>query len=286
MTPGVDRRRLLGAAGAMAFGAFAAAALRSCGEPSPSYIHATDPEIAQTEQKRRRSGRTVRHRLVAEEGMLSLEPGKYVSTWGVREDAALAALGPTLRASRGDRLVVDVDNRLPEATSMHWHGLRIRNDMDGAPPDTQAPISTGERFAYDFVLPDHGTYWYHSHSGLQADRSMFGALIVEDPDDTSGADLDLVLVIDDWLLESASPEEVLSALGADHQGGHDHGSPGSAPPAASEEAIRLVSQGRGTRRCSADRPSTSPIRCISSTAARRQTPQGWRCHRDPASGSG
>lgn len=236
---------MLGVAGAWA--------LSSCApRPLPDYILATDPEIAAAESARHRTGRAVRHRLRAEPGLVSLDPGTQIETWGYREELALAALGPTLRAGRGDRLVVDLDNALPEQTSVHWHGLRIRNDMDGAPPDTQPPIEPGASFAYDFVLPDHGTYWYHSHSGLQSDRGLLGALVVEDPDDTSGAGVDHVLVLDDWLDGvAATPDQVFVALGGGagsgaSGSGHAHGvAPGSASEEPPDAAHEIVSQGMG-----------------------------------------
>jgi FtsP/CotA-like multicopper oxidase with cupredoxin domain len=89
--------------------------------------------------------------------------------------------GNEIRIRKGGRLRAAVTNKLPADTSIHWHGIAIVNDMDGVPPLTQAPIPAGGRFTYDFVVPDAGTYWYHSHVGTQADRGLYGALIVEDP---------------------------------------------------------------------------------------------------------
>jgi FtsP/CotA-like multicopper oxidase with cupredoxin domain len=108
-----------------------------------------------------------------------------------------------------------VTNSLSSDTSIHWHGIRIRNDMDGVPPVTQEAIVPGSTFDYSFVAPDPGTYWYHSHSGLQADRGLFGALIVEDPHDDSGADADAVLVLDDWVDGlGTTPDAIMAAWGS------------------------------------------------------------------------
>lgn len=244
----ISRRGLLRLGAAGAFGLLGASALSGCATAGerPDYILASDPEIGETEATRPHTGRTVHHVLRAQSATIAVTPGQYVGTWGYSEDVTLAALGPTLRARRGDRLLVDVDNTLTEETSVHWHGLRIRNDMDGAPPDTQKPIPSGGQFRYNFVLPDHGTHWYHSHTGVQADRAMFGALIVEDPDDTSGADTDLVLVIDDWVDGfGATPEEVLAALDPVGTGGHAHGGIAAAPPEVTAAALALVTQGVG-----------------------------------------
>ncbi len=93
--------------------------------------------------------------------------------------------GPLIRAKVGDRLIVHFTNNLPESTSIHWHGLRIPNDMDGVPNVTQAPIEPGESFDYDFVLNDAGTFWYHPHANTveQVGWGLYGPLIVEDPSD-------------------------------------------------------------------------------------------------------
>jgi len=71
--------------------------------------------------------------------------------------------GPTLRVARGEELRVRVINDLPEPTTVHWHGVRLPNAMDGVPHLTQAPIAPGASFDYRFRAPDAGTFWYHSH---------------------------------------------------------------------------------------------------------------------------
>jgi len=71
--------------------------------------------------------------------------------------------GRELRLRQGDRLRVSVKNELQEETTVHWHGIRLPNAMDGVPHLTQKPIKPGETFLYDFVAPDAGTYWYHPH---------------------------------------------------------------------------------------------------------------------------
>ena len=75
-------------------------------------------------------------------------------------------MAPELRLKSGDRVNVSVQNGLDAETTLHWHGIRIRNDMDGAAPTTQAPIGAGSSFEYNFIAPDPGTYWYHSHSAI------------------------------------------------------------------------------------------------------------------------
>jgi len=136
------------------------------------------------------------HRLTLAPARQQIAPTDYPATdlWCVNGTMP----GETLRRTQGARLVVEVDNQLPQATSLHWHGIRIDNAMDGVPGVTQDPIQPGTRFTYDFALPDAGTYWYHSHaqSVEQVERGLQGALIVEEPD-APDVDQDLPLVIDD-----------------------------------------------------------------------------------------
>jgi FtsP/CotA-like multicopper oxidase with cupredoxin domain len=111
------------------------------------------------------------------------------------------APGPEIRLRQGERLHVAVRNRLAQDTTVHWHGLRVPNAMDGVPDLTQPSIEPGGSFAYDFVVPDAGTYWYHSHahSAEQVGRGLYGPLIVEEPQPPA-VDRDIVWVLGDWRL--------------------------------------------------------------------------------------
>ena len=94
--------------------------------------------------------------------------------------------GPEIRVRQGERLRVAVRNGLTEETTVHWHGLRVPNDMDGVPHLTQKPIAPDETFVYEFDTPDAGTYWYHPHqrSSEQVGRGLYGPLIIEEPNVT------------------------------------------------------------------------------------------------------
>ncbi len=107
--------------------------------------------------------------------------------------------GPLLRAQVGDRLIVHFKNSLPEPTSVHWHGLRIPNAMDGVPDEPFPPVPPGGTFDYDFVLPDAGTYWYHPHyaSAEQLGNGLFGPIIVDAPDEPKGLGDEAVMVLSD-----------------------------------------------------------------------------------------
>jgi FtsP/CotA-like multicopper oxidase with cupredoxin domain len=105
--------------------------------------------------------------------------------------------GPVLKAKKGDEMVIRVANHLPEATVIHWHGIRLPAAMDGT-DSVQKPIEPGEEFEYRFTVPDAGTFWYHSHFNetQQMEKGMYGALIVEDDLDPLFDD-EKILMIDD-----------------------------------------------------------------------------------------
>lgn len=138
--------------------------------------------------------------LTAQHATVQLAPSDYPATriWGY--DGSLP--GPVIRLPQGGRLQRQLVNALDQATSVHWHGIRIDNAMDGVPGLTQQAVALGESFDFDFVVPDAGTYWYHAHerSWEQVARGLYGALIVEEAD---GPDVDReeVLILDDWRLD-------------------------------------------------------------------------------------
>lgn len=111
--------------------------------------------------------------------------------------------GPTLRMREGDTVTIRVTNRLKEPTSIHWHGIILPFEMDGVPGISFAGIPPGETFTYRYTLEQNGTYWYHSHSGMQELTGMYGALIVEPADaDPIRADREHVVVLSDWTDEN------------------------------------------------------------------------------------
>jgi FtsP/CotA-like multicopper oxidase with cupredoxin domain len=104
----------------------------------------------------------------------------------------------------GERLRVSVTNDLPQPTTIHWHGVRVTNSMDGVPDLTQAPIAPGGSFEYSFIPRDPGTFWYHSHvrSSEQVERGLQGVLIVDDENPAPWS-RDVVWVLDDWRLDGS-----------------------------------------------------------------------------------
>ena len=113
-------------------------------------------------------------------------------------------------------------NELPQPSTVHWHGIRLENAMDGAPEVTQAVVPPGGEFVYDFAAPDAGTFWYHPHERAweQMARGLYGALVVEERE-TPLVDRDEVLLIDDWRLteEAQIHEESFGAIGDWSHGG-------------------------------------------------------------------
>src|SRR6201984_1767863 len=122
----------------------------------------------------RMDGNVKEFHLIAEPVKQEIVPGRTVALWGYNGSAP----GPTIQITSGDRVRIIVDNHLPEATSMHWHGFEVSSDMDGSPGSSQDPIAPGGRFVYEFTLNQDGTYFYHSHMAMQEMMGMIGAFIM------------------------------------------------------------------------------------------------------------
>jgi FtsP/CotA-like multicopper oxidase with cupredoxin domain len=119
--------------------------------------------------------------------------------------------GPTLTFQVGQTARIHVHNQLAEDTSVHWHGILLPNEQDGVPYVTTPPIPPGGSHTFEFPLTHAGTYWYHSHSGLQEQRGHYGAIVVKPAaPDPIQADVDQVLLLSDWTRES--PETVMRTL--------------------------------------------------------------------------
>ena len=119
--------------------------------------------------------------------------------------------GPVLRFREGEQAVIRVRNTLAEDTSIHWHGILVPPEMDGVPGLSFAGIRPGETFEYRFPVKQAGTYWYHSHSGLQEQLGHYGALIIESAERSGPAyDREHVIVLSDWTFED--PYRVFSRL--------------------------------------------------------------------------
>ncbi len=126
---------------------------------------------------------------------VEIAPGKRVHAWTYNGGIP----GPLIKTRVGDRLIVHFTNQLKEPTTVHWHGVRVPIEMDGVPDISQPEVKQGESFTYDFVVRDAGLYWYHPHvmSAAQVGFGLYGALLVEDPDDGVGVADQVTIVLSD-----------------------------------------------------------------------------------------
>ncbi len=143
-------------------------------------------------------GELVEISLVAAPSTVELVEGSATDVWAYND----LVPGPAIRATLGDTIRATLHNELSEPTTIHWHGIRVPNNMDGVPELSQAPVEPGQSFVYEFTPPDAGTYWYHSHvnGSEQLERGLYGTLVIEQPQSQVDYDNDITWLIDDWLL--------------------------------------------------------------------------------------
>jgi manganese oxidase len=133
-----------------------------------------------------------------------------VIRWNILPDEQVMAYafnrqvpGPRIRVTEGDRVRFNVTNRLPEPTTVHWHGLVVPNAMDGPADVTQEPIAPGQTFVYEFTVQQAGTFFYHSHKepDRQQALGMYGALIIDPREaaSTPAYDLEYTIQLQEWL---------------------------------------------------------------------------------------
>lgn len=205
----LSRRRLLTAAAG-------SVVLAACGGSAGTgkLVLPTDDVVVRREEKRRATGNVVRATVAAAPTNVSIG-GREVQTWAFGERPGDGGI----RVSAGDVLEARFVNGLPSANTVHWHGIALRNDMDGVHDMTQSAIGGGSEFTYRFVVPDPGTYWFHPHMGLELDRGLYAPLIVDDPSEPLDYDVDYTVMLDDWLDGyGTTADEVLRGL----QGGGGH----------------------------------------------------------------
>ncbi|MDJ0315591.1 multicopper oxidase family protein [Arthrobacter antibioticus] len=213
------RRSFLG----LSVAATAIAALSACTPATTASqqnrILPTDPLIAKIEAARAATGTTITKTL-SPAPLTTTLAGKPITTAGY--NGTLVA--PTLRGTVGDQLTITIANKLSAGTSVHWHGLALSNNNDGVPGLTQDAFAPGSQNGYNFKLPHPGTYWYHSHVEMQREQALYGALIIEDPNETLVYDKEWVIVLDDWLDGiSGTPTDVLKELSQGMGGGMSGG---------------------------------------------------------------
>ena len=174
-------------------------------------MSAVDPgEVSYSAPADARGDQTLEPKI--EDGTKVFDLTASVIEWNILPDERVDAYalneqipGPRLHVTEGDRVRINVQNDLPEATSVHWHGLILPNEMDGAADVTQEPIESGENYTYEFTAGQPGTYFYHSHQepDRQQGLGLYGALIVDpaDPsvDEAYNYDQEVVVQLQEWL---------------------------------------------------------------------------------------
>jgi len=178
-----DRRRLLRSAAALGGGLAAGGLSPSWAQSPPRAAHGEPPV------------------LIGPDIALTIDH----AAWTVDGRAGHAVMvngslpGPIIRLKEGQTARLSVTNRLMETTSIHWHGLLLPFQMDGVPGLSFPGIPAGETFVYEFPVRQSGTYWYHSHSGLQEQAGLYGAMVIEPREpDPAPADRDYVVMLSDY----------------------------------------------------------------------------------------
>ena len=140
-------------------------------------------------------GRAKVFRLIAEPLRKKIVPFKTLDVWGYNGSCP----GPTIQVQQGDRVRIVFENRLPESTSLHWHGLEVPIEQDGVPYISQKPIAPGEKYVYEFTVHQEGTFFYHAHSAMQEMMGLLGFFVAH-PEHSyqPRADHDFGMVLQEW----------------------------------------------------------------------------------------
>ena len=136
-------------------------------------------------------------RLTAEPVHKELMPGRPIDVWGFNGSMP----GPTIEVNQGDKLRIIFENKLPEITAVHWHGLEVPLAMDGVPGISMDPVQPGGSFVYEFTVHQHGTFFYHSHMPMQEMLGMVGWFIIHPEQDYDPpVDRDYAYVLQEFAL--------------------------------------------------------------------------------------
>src|SRR5882724_11209896 len=169
----------------------------SPGEPGKDYTPVITPS-GSTLPWKIIDGVKVYHLIAGEVRDHEFAPGLKAHCWGYNGRVH----GPTIEAVEGDRVRVYVTNKLPEPTTVHWHGVYLPNGMDGVGGLTQRPIAPGETFRYEWTFRQHGTFMYHSHHDemTQMGMGLMGMIVVHPRVPTAGyrVDRDFVFMLSEW----------------------------------------------------------------------------------------
>ena len=154
--------------------------------------------------------KTVQYELTASQLKVNLS-GKTEVNFAITLNNQIPA--PTLTFTEGDDAEIRVVNNLSQEFSIHWHGILLPPEMDGVPYLTTPPIKSGQSFTFKFKIRQNGTYWYHSHTGLQEQKGVYGAIVIHPQKPQIKTDKDVTVVLSDWSDEN--PDQILKNLRKD-----------------------------------------------------------------------
>ena len=141
-------------------------------------------------------GRIKEFQFAASQTKVQLGQGPEFTAWTYNSQVP----GPEIRVSEGDVVRVVLKNDLADPTTIHWHGIPLKNSMDGVPGITQPAVQPGESFVYEFEARPSGSFLYHSHAGYQLDQGLYGSLIIEESRLEESYDQEFTLVLEDWVM--------------------------------------------------------------------------------------
>lgn len=148
------------------------------------------------------NAKTVKYELIATQGKVNLS-GKQSVDFALMLNGKIPA--PTLEFTEGDDAEIVLKNEIPnDELSVHWHGILLPPEMDGVPYVNTPPIKPGESYTYRFKIRQNGTYWYHSHTNVQEQKGLYGAIVIHPKEEKLKYDRDVVLVLSDWSDENGT----------------------------------------------------------------------------------
>src|SRR5256884_3002117 len=164
-------------------------------QPRMSSLPVLSPDVADLPHEMD-GGVKVFH-LVGEPVKRKIAPFKTIDAWGYNGSCP----GQTIQVQQGDRLRVVFENRLPESTSLHWHGLELPNEQDGVPYISQKPVAPGEKYVYEFTVHQECSFFYHAHSAMQEMMGQIGFFVAHpERDYKPPVDHDYGLILQEWAI--------------------------------------------------------------------------------------
>jgi FtsP/CotA-like multicopper oxidase with cupredoxin domain len=198
--------------------------------PTPGAMAHSNPEAAHMMEpitssnilpaSAERGGQELAYRMEA--GVKVFELNTQVVEWEILEGVTVIAMtyngtvpGPLIRVTEGDQVRIVVNNLMDTPTTVHWHGVDVPNAMDGVPGVTQDPILPGESFTYEFTAKPAGTFMYHSHyeGDIQVSAGLYAPLIIDPKEPTSDPDLDVTLMLSEWLVRDGQTYAAMPMAG-------------------------------------------------------------------------